>query len=145
MEKEQEKLLFGKDRIFTPEWREVILLLAGVLHKQGPNKVNRLIDHILNHMPQGQEAKLLPQQARSVHQSEKGKSRYLNLVLENLHELIQGTTSLCWYPYNGGLPLSSAGWLHPVDRSRRGSSGAPNAHGEWTTTVGLAGLCERPS
>jgi len=66
VEDDQEKLLFKKERIFSPEWHETILLLAGVLHKQGVNKVNQLVDLILHHTPQENNADLLPQQARSV-------------------------------------------------------------------------------
>ena len=66
VEEDQEKLLFEKERVFSPEWRETVLLLAGVLHKQGVNKVNQLVDLILHHTPQENNADLLPQQARSV-------------------------------------------------------------------------------
>jgi hypothetical protein len=48
MESEQAKLLFRHGRIYEPEWREVALLLAGILAvKQGRAKVEGLVSAIL--------------------------------------------------------------------------------------------------
>jgi formylglycine-generating enzyme required for sulfatase activity len=44
----QHGLLLDEDKIYRPEWREVALLLAGILHvKQGKGKVDGLISAIL--------------------------------------------------------------------------------------------------
>jgi formylglycine-generating enzyme required for sulfatase activity len=44
----QRKLLFGKPKKFyLPEWREVVVLLAGVLHQQGKPKVDGLVSAVL--------------------------------------------------------------------------------------------------
>jgi formylglycine-generating enzyme required for sulfatase activity len=46
---EQRKLLVaGSRKIFQPEWRETILLLAGVLHQQGAQKVDGLLGAVLD-------------------------------------------------------------------------------------------------
>ena len=49
-ENEQSEILFmspEKPNVYLPEWREVVLLLAGVLHKQGHRKVDGFISAIL--------------------------------------------------------------------------------------------------
>jgi formylglycine-generating enzyme required for sulfatase activity len=46
------KLLFQGNRLYHPEWREVILLLGGVLHKQGKGRINYLVDSIIEAGPQ---------------------------------------------------------------------------------------------
>ena len=49
---EQERLLFldPAPRFYRPEWREVVLLLAGVLHQQGRPKVDGLIKLALDRL-----------------------------------------------------------------------------------------------
>ncbi len=37
-------------RLYLPEWREVILLLAGILHQQGPQKVDKLVQTMLERL-----------------------------------------------------------------------------------------------
>jgi formylglycine-generating enzyme required for sulfatase activity len=50
-ESAQWKLLFDRDRLYQPEWREVLLLLAGILHvKQGRSKVDGLIQTTLDRL-----------------------------------------------------------------------------------------------
>lgn len=49
LEDEQRKILFGvPGRLYTPDWREVVLLLAGTLHEQGRAKVDGLVRAILD-------------------------------------------------------------------------------------------------
>jgi hypothetical protein len=43
----QQELLLSGDRIYNPEWREVVLLLGGVLYRQGLEKVDALISAVL--------------------------------------------------------------------------------------------------
>jgi cellulose biosynthesis protein BcsQ len=43
----QQELLLATDRTYRPEWREVVLLLGGVLYRQGLEKVDGLISAIL--------------------------------------------------------------------------------------------------
>ena len=43
----QQELLLTGDRIYKPEWREVVLLLGGVLYRQGLEKVDGLISAVL--------------------------------------------------------------------------------------------------
>ena len=43
----QQKLLLTRDTLFQPEWREVALLLGGILHSQGAEKVNGLFSAAL--------------------------------------------------------------------------------------------------
>jgi len=47
LEEQQQKVLFSDERLSQPEWRELFLLLGGVLYKQGDHKVNHLVDSIL--------------------------------------------------------------------------------------------------
>ena len=49
-DKEQHRLLLGENRIYRPEWREVSLLLGGVLHKQGQDKINGLVSAVLEQL-----------------------------------------------------------------------------------------------
>jgi formylglycine-generating enzyme required for sulfatase activity len=43
-EADQEKLLWGPPaKVYLPEWREVMLLLTGILHQQGRGKVDNLV------------------------------------------------------------------------------------------------------
>lgn len=52
-EAEQTKILFSDPgRIYLPEWRETLLLLAGVLHQQGKAKVDWLIGKVLDALGQ---------------------------------------------------------------------------------------------
>jgi hypothetical protein len=60
-EKVQQDLLLTADRIYKPEWREVALLLGGVLHKQGKDKVDGLVSALLEGMG---ERPSLAEQAR---------------------------------------------------------------------------------
>jgi len=60
-EKAQQDLLLTADRIYGPEWSEVVLLLGGVLHKQGKDKVDGLVSALLGKM---RERSSLAQQAR---------------------------------------------------------------------------------
>ena len=47
----QQKLLLTRDTIHKPEWREVVLLLAGILHvKQGVEKVDGLFSAVLDQL-----------------------------------------------------------------------------------------------
>jgi formylglycine-generating enzyme required for sulfatase activity len=61
-----QKLLFDDDRVYRPEWREVMLLLAGVLHKQGKSRINYIIDEIIARGPQEGNEKTLPELAKEV-------------------------------------------------------------------------------
>ena len=50
-ERTQQKVLFTGDTIYKPEWREVVLLLAGVLCvKQGAEKVDGLVSAVLDQL-----------------------------------------------------------------------------------------------
>jgi hypothetical protein len=49
-DKAQQNLLLMAARIYKPEWREVALLLGGVLHKQGKDKMDGLVSAILEQM-----------------------------------------------------------------------------------------------
>lgn len=63
-EREQQETLFTPgDKIYRPEWREAVLLLGGVLHAQGVNKVDGLVAAILDAVGQNPE---LRDQARCV-------------------------------------------------------------------------------
>ena len=45
---DQEKLLWGPPaKVYLPEWREVMLLLTGILHQQGRGKVDNLVRTML--------------------------------------------------------------------------------------------------
>jgi len=44
----QRKILFSKNRIFHPEWQEVVLLGAGILVKHGMDKVTHFVNQILS-------------------------------------------------------------------------------------------------
>lgn len=56
-ESEQLKLLFKGEKLYRPEWREVLLLLAGTLHvKQGRSKVDALFSAVLDRL--GEHASL---------------------------------------------------------------------------------------
>ena len=49
LEAEQRKILFADpEKIYLPEWREVILLLAGILHEQGSDKVDGFVGAVLD-------------------------------------------------------------------------------------------------
>ena len=45
---DQRRLLLGENRIYLPEWREIALLLAGILIKHGRAKVDGLFGVVLN-------------------------------------------------------------------------------------------------
>jgi formylglycine-generating enzyme required for sulfatase activity len=52
-EAQQDELLWeppDRPRLYAPEWREVMLLLAGILHKQGREKVDNLFHKVLDRL-----------------------------------------------------------------------------------------------
>ena len=46
--RQQELLWKPRPKLYLPEWREVMLLLAGILHQQGPEKVDNLVQMMLS-------------------------------------------------------------------------------------------------
>jgi hypothetical protein len=46
----QQELLLASDRIYKPEWREVVLLLGGVLYRQGLEKVGGFVSAVLENL-----------------------------------------------------------------------------------------------
>ena len=53
LDQEQHRIIFNPaDRVYLPDWREVLLLLAGTLHEQGKAKVDGLIRGILGGLRQ---------------------------------------------------------------------------------------------
>ena len=49
LEAQQQTILFADpEKIYLPEWREVILLLAGILHEQGSEKVDGFVEAVLD-------------------------------------------------------------------------------------------------
>jgi formylglycine-generating enzyme required for sulfatase activity len=64
LEKEQSAMLFKKNRLYSSEWHELVLLLGGVLYKQGRKKIEYLIDSIINHGAKDKNA--LPELAKKV-------------------------------------------------------------------------------
>ncbi|MGA1874745.1 MAG: SUMF1/EgtB/PvdO family nonheme iron enzyme [bacterium] len=67
LEQDQQKVLFpDNERIYSSEWREVMLLLGGVLYKQGEDKINHVIDEIIIRGPQQATNENLPLLAREV-------------------------------------------------------------------------------
>src|SRR5262249_30201284 len=60
-DKTQHDLLIKKDRMYVPEWREVTLLLAGILIRQGRAKVDSLIARALDRLEKDVS---LPNQAK---------------------------------------------------------------------------------
>jgi len=66
LETEQLDLLFERERLYSSEWRELVLLLGGVLYKQGEDKINHLIDSIVERGPKRATPKTLPALARKV-------------------------------------------------------------------------------
>jgi len=62
----QASLLFEGDRLYRSEWREVLLLLGGVLYKQGEEKINYLINQIIERGPRYKDKASLPELAREV-------------------------------------------------------------------------------
>lgn len=47
---EQWRLLAAQDRLYRPEWREVVLMLASLLHAQGRGKIDALVQAILGQL-----------------------------------------------------------------------------------------------
>lgn len=45
---ERAERLLSTDKLYQPEWREVVLLMAGVLHRQGIEGVDSLFETILD-------------------------------------------------------------------------------------------------
>jgi formylglycine-generating enzyme required for sulfatase activity len=66
LEKEQWELLSINKRLYQSEWREAVLLLGGVLYKQGHEKINYFIDSILDSLPKDKTDKALPMLAGAV-------------------------------------------------------------------------------
>ena len=60
-ESEQREIVLKGRKLYRPEWREVMLLLGGVLHGQGAAKVDGLFAAVLDEL--GKDARL-PEQAR---------------------------------------------------------------------------------
>jgi len=58
--------LFHENRLYQSEWREVVLLLSGVLYKQGEDRINNLITRIIEAGPQESNHKTLPALAKEV-------------------------------------------------------------------------------
>ena len=58
----QRELLLDEGRIYNPEWSEVVLLLGGVLYRQGLEKVDGLVSAVLEDLG---DRPLLAEQARS--------------------------------------------------------------------------------
>jgi len=50
---EQHRLLLSGGKAYLPEWREVVLLLAGVLHQQGTAKVDAFFSAVLDDLYSG--------------------------------------------------------------------------------------------
>jgi formylglycine-generating enzyme required for sulfatase activity len=62
----QVKTLFHDQRLYQSEWREVVLLLGGVLYKQGDDKINNLINRIIKRGPTESSHTTLPELAKEV-------------------------------------------------------------------------------
>ncbi len=58
-EADQRELLFSRPQLYRDEWREVVLLLAGVLYHQGRRRVDAMFSAILDRL--GDEASLADQ------------------------------------------------------------------------------------
>jgi formylglycine-generating enzyme required for sulfatase activity len=52
-EDERHRILFAERRAYLPEWREVVLLLAGLLHRVRPEKTDALVSAALDALYQG--------------------------------------------------------------------------------------------
>ncbi len=63
-DEERTDLLLAPDRLYSSEWRELVLLLAGVLYKQGKDKMEHLIDSIIDQNALPIEKADLPQLAK---------------------------------------------------------------------------------
>ena len=51
LEKDQREILLDQPgRLYSPEWREVVLLLAGLLHKQGPGKLDGFASALIDRL-----------------------------------------------------------------------------------------------
>jgi len=62
LDDEQREILFADpNRVYRPEWREVVLLLSGILHEQGRNKVGGLVSTLLDQLSEPAD---LAEQAR---------------------------------------------------------------------------------
>jgi len=64
-DQEQLEMLFQNERLYSSEWREVVLLLAGVLYEQGLDKINNLIDSVIGKGPEQATRETLPLLARA--------------------------------------------------------------------------------
>ena len=65
-EKDLSAILFEANRLYHSEWREVVLLLAGILYKQGEARVNHFVDAIIEPLSAVDKKKALPEIARAV-------------------------------------------------------------------------------
>ncbi len=65
LEQEQRQILFDKKCLYRAEWRELVLLLGGVLYQQGLEKINHLLDEMIKRAPKA-TSKNLPQVAETV-------------------------------------------------------------------------------
>jgi formylglycine-generating enzyme required for sulfatase activity len=64
---ERRREFLSQAQLYQPEWREVILLLAGVLYHQGPERVDGMVASILDRLDSRLDNKqALGEQARSV-------------------------------------------------------------------------------
>ncbi len=60
----QEKVLFHEESLYRSEWREVVMLLGGVLYKQGDERINNLIDRIIERAPKERGNEKLAEKAK---------------------------------------------------------------------------------
>lgn len=60
------EILFCNQRLYLPEWREVIIFLGGVLYKQGEDRINSFIDAIIENGPKITSKETLPELAKEV-------------------------------------------------------------------------------
>jgi len=65
LEQEQQQILFDKKYLYQAEWRELVLLLGGVLYQQGLEKINHLLDAMITRAPEA-TPKNLPKVAETV-------------------------------------------------------------------------------
>src|SRR5271157_5118748 len=63
---ERRQRLYTEPKLYLPEWREVVLLLAGVLHHQGIERVDGMMAAVLDRLGQPVTKASLADQARAV-------------------------------------------------------------------------------
>ena len=66
LDKERMELLFRNYQIYSIEWRELVLLLGGVLYKQSKEKIDHLINEIISKGPKKTNHETLPRLAKEV-------------------------------------------------------------------------------